>query len=1180
MINLTVDDIRRSIDHVSLARGRDLFASGHVVGLTITSGGGLIKGSVVGSTGKLYRLEIDIEADTNGSVSIVGDCDCPVGINCKHVAAVLLAAVQQPRPVGSNFDLQIPSKAPAVKRDAPLTVKQELTYKLDAWLKTFGEVISRQQPGETYPPEVRQRLIYVLSVTQSASSQGQNYLIAPMSTTLLKSGSFGVAHPYNPENIFSHQPAKYLRRADHDILGAFHLLRRRSAGFSVDRLHLGADPMFATVLAMILETGRCRWQEVSGPVLMAGPRRPGSFRWEALPDGRQLLCFSVQGADEKVSGTARCDAILPLSPPHYVDVGAGLVGPLDLGLPDAAAAGLVEMPALPIDQATLFAAELEKRLANTDIQKLVPLPETPDETEVRAVTPVPMLHLRLGTVRLKDQYGYYIRDHRFRGAFELPLAEFSFDYGGSHLPYNSTAKAIPHREGRNLILMPRHTSLEATAISRLLEHGLTPIGKSILRADSNLAADFLIATPDTLSPAQAVSGLDDPDAFVAFEQTVVPQLRAEGWQITYSKDYPYRVVEADGEAWWADIGESSGIDWFSFELGIEYAGQRINLVPQFLDILSKLPPALSALTISDAPEATETFINYLSKLKLFHRLPDGGLLPLPSTRLAPIIKGLLDLIGPRDTILRDGRIKLHRAEAPALASLAQRLGTGIAWEVGAEKLMDLGRKLGHGAALKPVVPPDNFRAVLRPYQTIGLSWLDFLRETGFGGVLADDMGLGKTIQALAFLAREKAEGRLERPSLIIAPTSVLPNWQAESARFAPSLTVLNLRGLDRKQRFGDIGRHDLILTTYPLLLRDHEVLLDQEFHAVVLDEAQAIKNARANVAGLAHRIKAHHRFALTGTPLENNLGEVWSLFEFLSPGLLGDEKTFRRLFRTPIEKHGDAAAQSFLTSRLKPFILRRTKQEVASELPPKTEIVERIRLEGAQRDLYETVRSLMHEKVRQEIARKGLAKSHIVFLDALLKLRQICCDPRLLKIKDARKVKQSAKLERLLEMIPEMIGEGRKILLFSQFTSMLDLIVPELTALNIPYVTLTGDTIDRETPVRTFQSGDVPIFLLSLKAGGTGLNLTAADTVIHYDPWWNPAVENQATDRAHRIGQTKPVFVYKLIVEEGIEEAIEILKARKAALADALFAGVSKSVMDLTEKDISALFAPLSKRAK
>ena len=551
---------------------------------------------------------------------------------------------------------------------------------------------------------------------------------------------------------------------------------------------------------------------------------------------------------------------------------------------------------------------------------------------------------------------------------------------------------------------------------------------------------------------------------------------------------------------------------------------------------------------------------------------------MPGERLAPILQGLLQLAGARGDSLAGGKVRLHRAEAASLAAFAEALGGNVAWAASASRLIELGDRLRLKHGLTPVTPPASFAAQLRPYQQEGLAWLNFLRETGFGGALADDMGLGKTVQALAFLAHEKAEGRLQKPVLIVSPTSVMPNWQAEAARFTPNLSVLALRGTERKALFSQIGQHDIVLTTYPLLARDHEHLLAESYHAAILDEAQAIKNPKTSIALLAHRIDAAHRFALTGTPLENNLGEIWSLFEFLSPGLLGDEKTFRRVFRTPIEKHNDREAQSFLSRRLKPFMLRRTKEAVATELPAKTEIVEYVQLQGTQRDLYESVRMLMQTKVRDEIAKKGLARSHIVFLDALLKLRQVCCDPRLLKMPQAKKVKSSAKLERLVEMLTELVQEGRRILLFSQFTSMLELIEAELNRLEIPYVTLIGSTKDRAEPVKVFQSGKVPVFLLSLKAGGTGLNLTAADTVIHYDPWWNPAVEFQATDRAYRIGQDKPVFVYKLIVEEGVEMAIEQLKLRKAALAEALFDGSAKAALDLTEADISALFAPLDAR--
>jgi SNF2 family DNA or RNA helicase len=323
------------------------------------------------------------------------------------------------------------------------------------------------------------------------------------------------------------------------------------------------------------------------------------------------------------------------------------------------------------------------------------------------------------------------------------------------------------------------------------------------------------------------------------------------------------------------------------------------------------------------------------------------------------------------------------------------------------------------------------------------------------------------------------------------------------------------------------------------------------------------------------KVDARHRLCLTGTPLENHLGELWSQFDFLLPGFLGTSKQFTRHWRTPIEKQGDIQRRKLLARRIRPFILRRKKEDVAQELPPKTIIIRSVELEGSQRDLYETVRAAMDAKVRDEIASKGFARSQIVILDALLKLRQVCCDPRLVKAAAAKKVKERAKLDLLMAMLPELVDEGRRILVFSQFTSMLALIENELDKLGIAYVTLTGDTVNRETPIRLFQEGDVPIFLISLKAGGVGLNLTAADTVIHYDPWWNPAVENQATDRAHRLGQDKPVFVYKLIVGGSIEEKILALQERKAELAAGILSDDHGVDIKFGNDDLAALFEPL-----
>ena len=594
-----------------------------------------------------------------------------------------------------------------------------------------------------------------------------------------------------------------------------------------------------------------------------------------------------------------------------------------------------------------------------------------------------------------------------------------------------------------LVLIPRDRKAEAAAFKRL-EEARSPraVKNTPLDVPKEHEGSLFISPSGSFDPYEFLAKFDDQNRFLAFSAERVPELVSAGWQIDYSDDYPYRIAEGEAD-WWADIGEGSGIDWFSFELGVEFEGHRINLIPHLTNLLADLPAELAILALSRDPRRGSGVHQAMRRDQSVS--PAAGRPPFAVARRAACAHSEI-----AHAIDRTARHWSDRWQGKA----ASRRGGGIrrfcGWRrrrgMGGERrtACRAGPEPASGTRPKAGSPPDSFKAALRPYQNDGLSWLDFLRETEFGGVLADDMGLGKTVQALAFLALEKAQGRLDKPALIVAPTSVLPNWQAEAERFAPELSVLALRGSERKQSFSYIAKADVVLTTYPLLMRDCDVLLDHEFHAAILDEAQAIKNPKATVSGIAHRINARHRLALTGTPLENNLGEVWSLFQFLSPGLLGDETAFRRNFRTPIEKHGDKAAQAFLSQRLKPFMLRRTKQEVAKELPPKTEIVEHVRLEGAQRDLYETVRSLMHQRVREEIAKKGLAKSHIIFLDALLKLRQICCDPRLLKMPQAQKAKRSAKLERLMEMLPDMVGEGRRILLFSQFTSMLALIEAEL----------------------------------------------------------------------------------------------------------------------------------------
>jgi superfamily II DNA or RNA helicase len=645
---------------------------------------------------------------------------------------------------------------------------------------------------------------------------------------------------------------------------------------------------------------------------------------------------------------------------------------------------------------------------------------------------------------------------------------------------------------------------------------------------------------------------------------VFPQLQSEGWQIETDPSFPFQPIKAIGE-WYANIDNeaTSGIDWFDLEMGVEIDGKRINILPHIVRLLRN--PNVRTTVENEQLSETEM---------IYTQLDDGRYLPIPAKKIQFIARTLIELYD-FNALTQEGRLRLSTWQSAQLAELEHAMAASQLRWFGSSQLRELGNKLRDFKMIEKVVLPSSFHNTLRPYQEDGVSWLQFLRDHNLNGILADDMGLGKTIQALAHIMVERESGRMKGPVLVVAPTSLMTNWKSEAARFAPDLRVLILQGNERKNDFDRIGDHDLILTTYPLLSRDKDILLNHNYHLLILDEAQMIKNPNTMAHRIVQQLRAKHRLCLTGTPMENHLGELWSLFHFLMPGFLGDNKKFTQTFRKPIEKRQDSERQMALTRRVHPFMLRRTKEEVVSELPAKTEIVQYIELLPTQRDLYESVRLAMHSKIQVEIEERGLKRSQIVILDALLKMRQVCCDPRLLKIDSAKNVKESAKLQFLIDTLPEMIEENRKILLFSQFTSMLALIEIELKKLKIPYVILTGQTKDRQTPINEFQSGKVPLFLISLKAGGTGLNLTAADTVIHYDPWWNPAVENQATDRAYRIGQDKPVFVYKLVTVGTVEEKILDMQHHKAALFAGVFDGSTTSSGSITPEALEALFEPL-----
>ncbi len=718
----------------------------------------------------------------------------------------------------------------------------------------------------------------------------------------------------------------------------------------------------------------------------------------------------------------------------------------------------------------------------------------------------------------------------------LDALTLDFDYGGVLTEGDDERQFVRVVTPAGPSFVRRDPTAEAAALDLLNQEGFTQMRVAQGRAAKGRRALVYV-------------GPDAAERWHKFMALRVPALQMLGWRNMIDGDFGPRLVEAVGtyDVQVADAGPGR----FSLDFGIEIDGVRLPLMP-ILSRLIERGGLAAAQIVGD---------------ELITSLDDGRVVKLPADRMRRLLAIMGDLIESAGRI-SDGPLVLPATEAATVLELEDVVSTRFE---SAATIKAYVARFRDDADIPAVVLPASFKGDLRPYQKQGLDWLQHLRAHGLGGFLADDMGLGKTAQTIAHLVFEHAAGRLDRPALIVVPTSLITNWTAELTKFAPHLRTAVLHGLDRHERRQTLDGVHVVITTYTLIARDVVEMKALPWHVVVLDEAQAIKSPAAKATRAVCQLDSRHRLCLSGTPIENNLEELWSQFHFLMPGLLGDRQGFTKRFRTPIEKKRDDTRRVQLVRRIKPFILRRTKSEVATELPPKHTILRRITLAPDQRELYETIRVTLHERVREQVAERSLAQSRIVVLDALLKLRQVCCDPRLVKLPSARLVESSSKLEDLLEMVTEMIPEGRRILLFSQFTSMLDLIKPRMVQAGIPFVELRGDTRDRAEPVRAFQAGEVPLFLISLKAGGRGLNLTAADTVIHYDPWWNPAVENQASDRAHRIGQTKSVFVYKLIGADTVEERILELQQRKAELANITFTEGS-DLSGLEQDDVDYLF--------
>ena len=741
--------------------------------------------------------------------------------------------------------------------------------------------------------------------------------------------------------------------------------------------------------------------------------------------------------------------------------------------------------------------------------------------------------------------------------------------------------------GGPVVRMQRDLAAEADAMDLVWDMGFVPLDPQSFQWRSRE------------HPALgSVWTLPQEEFFGDFWADRVPQLQAKGWSVVVKPGFAHESVPV--QRWKLlvspDTGEVLGKELDSplvkpgrgveklqlparegawlLSLGIEIDGQTLDLAPMLADLLRRDHRWLNAAQIAA--------IDDLSIVSL--RAPGGKRIDAPAAPIKAIVGAMVDLLtdplrNQDQSLLKLGAWEARRLDALRASLLeAHRVGAHNTWQLeGDVGLASLAKRLKALGAPQPVAAPEGLQVQLRAYQLEGLAWLQYLRAHSLGGILADDMGLGKTAQALAHVLVEKHAGRLDLPVLVVLPTSLIFNWQAEAKRMAPELRLLTLQGPDRADLFAQMPAHDLVLTTYPLLWRDMDALAAQCFHLVILDEAQMVKNAGSRSARALRRLQTRHSLCLTGTPMENHLGELWAQFDWLMPGFLGDARHFAARWRKPIEENGETLRAALLAQRVRPFILRRRKQDVASELPPRTEVIKRVQLQGQQRELYESVRVAADVQVRRVLQRQSFNGAQISILDALLKLRQVCCDPHLVKGSNVANTMERAKLELLADMLPALVEEGRRVLVFSQFTELLDLIADQLQTQALPFLRLTGKTPtkDRGDVVQRFQAQKAPVLLLSLKAGGVGLNLTAADTVIHMDPWWNPAVEEQATARAHRIGQDQPVFVYKLVVEGSIEERMLELQARKLALADSVLGHDAAGAIKFDAADLDALLAPL-----
>jgi superfamily II DNA or RNA helicase len=1149
-LSLSFQQLQAQMGTTTFARGQDVLKRKKVLSVRVQAqddGTAQINASTQGSLDETYQQDIVVD-DTGKKLSVRGFCTCPVDYNCKHVvAAVLRVSHDLDR---AQLIAQAAAHSPqgaALQMLGQVQTAQELALKqaqhsAASWLKQLSHIDSQALPH----PDTR------ASATQDTVVYALKYGLKQLSKHVYSTRVLGnltvnayLSHPRaNGKGWLKPKPMSYSNEHVFDQAGSQHaetvkLLKLLSPYRTLS--HPGAlegklgamafDIAMSQPHVFLTTSGR---DELSVP-LQRGQAVRLDWHWQCTDAAALDPVWQLDWAAIDAQGHPADVLLYPGPPSLYVDVIRGLAGTVELGTLSAARLNqLLAAPALPAS--VIRSQEMDIRQLLGDIA----LP--PVLGQVRTLSGIkPSAQLLIQRIAPQERY--------LKGWCS---ATPQFKYGEHVITWNTQGANVmlPTDGSDERLMLVRDTDTETQLLNSLDMTGMYHHGQT----------EWLFAPPASQLLWLQWAG-EDYAALKAlgFEIVIAPSMHGF---LQHIEDIHIEM----GEPAQPDSPDTIAPQnqWFDLSLGVDIGGVRQDILPWLPSILD---------TLSRTPTMDSGEPQYPEWVYLPRNAQGDDYIRLNIVPLHPWLTALIDLVGEREKDFNQGGVlRLSRLEA--LRATAA-LGEGAVWS-GAAPLRNMLAQLKGQTSLPQVPLPTGLNAQLRPYQHQGLNWLQFLRSHGLSGVLADDMGLGKTLQTLAHILLEKQSGRMSTPVLVVAPVSLMGNWAQEAQRFTPELRVQVFHGLDRHTGADTLIDNDIVLTSYALLAREKDRWLATDWHMVVLDEAQNIKNANTHAAKVVSQINAKQRLCLSGTPMENHLGELWSLFHFLMPGFLGGNAKFTKLFRTPIEKHGNTERLVQLRNRVTPFMLRRNKSAVAAELPPKVETITRVKLEGKQADLYETIRLATEVKVREALASKGLARSQITVLDALLKLRQVCCDPRLVPLDKAKTIQESAKLEQLMDMLPEMLAEGRRVLLFSQFTSMLELIEVELKARNLPWVKLTGQSTKRDALIERFTSGQVPLFLISLKAGGVGLNLPQADTVIHYDPWWNPAVENQATDRAHRIGQQSTVFVYKMVAEGTIEERILALQARKAELAGSMYDGAEgRKAPMFTESDVMDLLQPL-----